>query len=219
MNTLREFLETINKKDCPQECEFKYKEIVEKEIEIAKVPPPKEISSILISRDPTTNWIEKGYREAMKTSGNERREMLFDAIPKELIGQIEVFKGREEKNLCKSFIYKKAYWTHLHKCFTDAKNKFSCANSTRCADKWLKEELRIAMANNDIKFIITLGNDVHEWVEGWKSINGIKIETIKLPHPSGQNNRFWHRNEKYKNKTKEMDEEIDKLIELIKEKS
>jgi len=216
MNTLREFLETINKKDCPQECEFKYKEIVEKEIEIAKVPPPKEISSILISRDPTTKWIDEGYKKAMKTSGSERREMLFKAIPKELIGQIEVFKGENiDIKALRKFIYEKVYWTHLHKCFTDTKNKFSCTNATRCADTWLKEELCIAMANNNIKFIITLGNDAYEWIRGWKDVNKIKIEIIKLPHPSRQNNRYWHRSEGFENKIKEMDEEIKKLMKFI----
>ena len=210
MNTLKEYLKTINKDKCPCSCEFQSK----RDIEIALVPPPKEISGIIISRDPTTKWIKK-YNEAMERTGAEQRKMLFDtAIPQQLVKQIGEFKGEKEKNLCKSFIYEKGYWTHLHKCFTDDKNKFSCTNATRCADTWLTEELRIAIANNDIECIITLGNDVHEWIKGWKKINNRDIEVIKLPHPSGQNNRYWHRTKKYE-KIKEMDEEIEKLMKLI----
>jgi len=90
---LEEYIEKIDKNACPKECEFQSKE----EIEIAKVPPPKNIVGIIISRDPTRKWVDKGYKKAMKLSGDERREILFEAIPESLIKQIKKFKEFKEK--------------------------------------------------------------------------------------------------------------------------
>ena len=218
METLKKYLETINKNDCPCSCKFRS----EKEIEIALVPPPDEILGIIISRDPTADWWY--FYKYLKTYPHEdiRRKMLFSsAIPLSLINKVLIFmkeriKENDEKNLF-DLIFNKVYWTHLHKCFTDSTKdslKFRGKNAKKCANKWLKDELRLTMANNDTKFIIALGNDVQRWLEGWKKTNGADIEIIKLPHPSGQNNSIWYRSkkEKYKSKIEGTWREIEKLI-------
>lgn len=69
--TLREYLKTINKDCCPQNCKFiKYKE----DIPIARIPPPSnEILGILISRDPTVKWMEE-YKDKKR---NVKKNLLF----------------------------------------------------------------------------------------------------------------------------------------------
>jgi len=192
---LNEYLEEIKKNNCPQDCEFKLKE----GIEIAKIPPPNEILGIIISRDPTLNWLEKHYREE---KGN-RKKLFESAIPSLLIKRIKEFMDDRFKENAISYlsrlIYQNVYWTHLHKCFTDKSSrrsiKFKNKNANVCAAKWLVRELNIAV-NDKTKFIIALGNDVQKWVRRWGEENRDtcnNIEIINLLHTSGQNNIIWKR--------------------------
>lgn len=224
METLKEYLETINKNDCPEECEFESK----KEIEIALVPPPKEILGIIISRDPTVDWWF--FYKYLKTYPQEdiRRKMLFSsAIPLSLINKVLIFmkekiKENDEKNLF-DLIFNKVYWTHLHKCFTDATKdplKFKSKNAKKCADRWIVNELNIAL-NMNTKFIIALGNNVQKWLKKWKEENKINeaVKIINLPHPSGQNNPIWYRSEKkkYEDKIEKTEKQVRELIRIIGE--
>ena len=213
--TLREYFNTVNKNRCPPDCEFKSKE----NIEPALVPPPSnEIFGILISRDPTVRWLDK-YRDIMGAEEEEsivRTKLFKTAIPDLLKNRIKKFMGEEidenDKKLLFDIIFQKVYWTHLHKCFTDASgkepSKFKIGNANKCADHWLKEELNFTIGNKT-KFLIALGREVQSWVRKWKENEGRdkNIRIIDLLHPSGQNNRIWHRSAL---------EEIKKTEEAIK---
>lgn len=196
---LKGCLEKIDKSDCPDDCTFKYK----REIKIALVPPPDEILGVIISRDPTTRWystytdIKKNYEEE-----TVRTKLFETAIPNSLKNQIEFFmkESIDKNNLDCLFdtLFQKVYWTHLHKCFTDASGKqslkFNIETANQCADKWLKEELFYAIGNKT-KFLIVLGKEAQSWVKKWKDKEGKdqNIKVINLLHPSGQNNRIWRR--------------------------
>jgi hypothetical protein len=208
--TLREYFRTINKSNCPQNCEFK-----SKDIEPALVPPPSnEILGVIVSRDPTVDWLYKYLKS--ENDVNTRRKMLFaSAIPLSLMTKVAIFM-RGDKNFKNNekclfdVIFHKVYWTHLHKCFTDTKNApFKRRNANKCADKWLQGELDLVI-NNKTKFIIALGNPVKKWVKKWKENEGRdkNIKIINLPHPSGQNNRIWYgfKKDKYgiKKKTRDL---------------
>lgn len=208
---LKDYLNTIKKEGCPQNCELKSK----KETEIALVPPPDEILGLLISRDPTTDWLDT-YRKNRKN-----REALFSAIPELLIKRIKKFTG-EDINCVSELLYKNVYWTHLHKCFTDKSEKksikFEPKNAIQCADKWLAQELDIAI-NDRTKFIIALGNDVQKWICEWREdyCQSKNIKIIYLPHPSLANvGRYfsWYPNEQ---KDKEiLKKRINILLKLCK---
>ena len=194
--TLREYLRTIDKNNCPPACEFKSKN----NIEIALVPPPSnEILGIVVSRDPTIRWSHFYKYSENESREDTRRKMLFaSAIPNSLFNKIIEFmdnriKDEDEKYLF-DMLFQKVYWTHLHKCFTDESGersiKFKNKNAIECSDKWLAEELNIAI-NDKTKFIIALGNNVQRWFEKQNISNknrGLKI--IKLPHPSGLNRKW-----------------------------
>ncbi|MDO8733774.1 MAG: uracil-DNA glycosylase family protein [Elusimicrobiota bacterium] len=215
---LNEYLKKIRKSRCPHDCEFKIKE----KIEIAFVPPPDKILGVIISRDPTTNWLEKHYKKEKKS-----RKNLFDsAIPSQLIERIRNFMANniteKDKKHISEFIYKNVYWTHLHKCFTDKSGKksikFKNTNANKCADKWLTEELKTAI-NDNTKFIIVLGNDVKKWIYEWREdyCRNKNIEIFHLPHPSGENvgrGFSWYPKEtKVREKIKNR---IDRLLKLCK---
>ena len=220
--TLREYLRTIDKNNCPQDCEF----IKSKEnIGIALVPPPDEILGILISRDPTVRWLKK-YRNIMEASEEEfivRTKLFETAIPDLLKNRIEKFMGERidenDKKRLFDIMFQKVYWTHLHKCFTDASGKeslkFQIENANKCADHWLEEELNFAIGNKT-KFLIALGKEVQSWVRKWKENEGRdkNMKIINLLHPSGQNNRIWHRSAI--KEIKETDGAIKELIEQCK---
>ena len=216
MKALKKYLETINKNDCPQDCELQSK----KEIEIALVPPPKEVLGIIISRDPTTKWLDKGYEDAKDLSNTKYRKKLFDtAIPKMLVGKIKDFADITE---LKDTIYEKVYWTHLHKCFTDSSDestKFKNKNAQECADKWLTEELNCAISDKT-KFIIALGKDVQKWVCEWREDYYEKSKHVKViyfPHPSPANvgNYFSWRPQRAKDEEK-LKKRINELLNLCK---
>lgn len=224
--TLREYFKIINKNNCPRDCEFNKKD-KEIPIEIALVPPPSnEILGILISRDPTVKWMKK-YNDIKKECEEEstvRAELFKTAIPESLENRIEKFMGEKisenDKKRLFDIISQKVYWTHLHKCFTDASKKllkFEPKNGKICANRWLVEELRIVIDNNKIKFIIALGNDVQKWVKEWREKNKDKcegVEIIELLHTSGQNILIWNRTAV--EKIKETEEQINKLVNLCR---
>jgi len=186
---LEKYLEKIKKNVCPKECELQ-----SKDIEIVTVPPPNEIVGIIISRDPTTEWIENGYEDAKGKSDDKRRKELFEtAIPRILIDRICNYIDAKNLEILKKTIYQKVYWTHLHKCFTDKKEKkslkFKYRNAQECADKWLTKELNTAISNNT-KFIIALGGDVQKWISEWREDyheRSKNLKVIYLPHPSPAN--------------------------------
>jgi hypothetical protein len=214
--TLRKSFMTINKNNCPKDCEFKSK----KDIEPALVPlPPGEILGIIVSRDPTVDWLYK-YLKSEKDV-NIRRKMLFaSAIPLSLMTKVAIFM-RGDKNFKNNekclfdVIFHKVYWTHLHKCFTNTKNApFKKGNANKCADKWLQGELDLVI-NKKTKFIIALGKHVRDWFDkNWNQKKNKGIKIINLPHPSGQNNRIWYGSNKDEyRKTKK---EIRKLVKLCR---
>jgi hypothetical protein len=209
---ISKYLETLKKDSCPNNCEFKKK----RKIDIARVPPPDEILGVIISRDPTTDWLTK-YRK-----NRENRKRLFEtAIPGQLIERIEKFT-REDVSYLREFLNQYVYWTHLHKCFTDKSGKtsikFKPKNANECADAWLGEELNIAI-NDKTKFIIALGKDVQKWIGEWQEdcCRNKNIKIIYLPHPSRANvGRYlsWYPKES-KNKER-IKKRIDNLLQLIR---
>lgn len=214
---LKEYLETLDKKDCPCKCKFK-----DKNLPIIKIPAPERPRIILISRDPTTDFLPI-YEYSKRYNEKRRREMLFTAaIPHLLIVQITKFlrRGNEDLGEKKEKLFKLydlTYWTHLQKCPTQScvKNGFELACAKTCANKWLEKELSLVREANDIEVVIALGNHVQRWINKWKKDNNISISIIRFPHPSNQNNRYWCRKEGYEKKIDEMKEEIDNLLELI----
>ncbi len=214
----------LEKESCPCECHFR-----KKDLPIITIPAPKNPEIILVSRDPTTDFLPI-YAYSEQYDAEQRRKMLFTAaIPHLLIVQITKFlrvgkeKGENEERISTLYeqrgklftLYESTYWTHLQKCPTVscAKNGFKKKYARICADKWLEEELSHVVEAHDIKALIALGNDVQEWIDKWNGNRGSKI--ISLPHPSNQNNRYWCRNEKYQQKINEMEEEIEELVDLL----
>ncbi len=194
----------IAREKCPEDCPFKEKN----NLPIILIPPPYRYRTkiLLISRDPTIDFVSI-YNYAARYKPDEMRRILFSAaIPFSLILKITKFCKRKNieidtDDLFK--IFKVTYWTHFHKCPTDEKNKFT----KKCADKWLKEE--IIKMQKQIKAIICLGKDVEKWIIENKSIS---IDRIYLPHPSGANNAEW-----YPKKTKDLkdlQQKIKRLIEI-----
>jgi hypothetical protein len=174
---LCDYFKNMEKTDCPVGCRLK----VKKGIKPVCVPPPEDILGVIISRDPTTDWL---YQNLNKEPENYRRKILFaSAIPLSLLTKISIFlrEGIVEDGLEYQYnndierlygvIFEKTYWTHLHKCPTDIKEKvslkFEKMNATICADTWLEQELGFAIGNST-KFIISLGNEVKRWVDNWK---------------------------------------------------
>lgn len=210
------YLKKINKDKCFEGCEFKRR----KDIEIALVPPPKKILGIIISQDPTTRWLD--YEEAKEKPENIRRKILFDtAIPLQVIKKIAIFMGRETAQIIKETMYKNMYWTHIHKCFTDKSGrvsiKYKYKNARHCANKWLADELNIAINNRPI-FIVTLGKPVKKWIDAWKEDNceNKDVKVINLPHPSPANvgiKSSWNPNTEDR---EEIEQQINNLLELCK---
>ena len=195
---LSQYLKTLNKTSCPDNCELKSKS----EITPVTVPPPEEIVGIIVSRDPTVDWLHSHLKR--EEDEKIRHDVLFaSAIPLSVITKVLIFmRGRIDENTKEKLfevLFHKTYWTHLHKCQTDVNNKisteFKSKNANKCADKWLTEELQAAITD-DTRFIISLGADVRKRVQKWEKENGKGITLINLPHPSGQNNAIWYRAEK-----------------------
>jgi len=203
---LGKYVQSISKAKC-NDCKFNTnKELKRRPIII--IPSPNTLQVMLISRDPTIDFIPI-YEYSERYSSDERRRILFaSAIPYSLIVQIIRFLRRENHNL-KGInnlfkIFEVAYWTHLHKCPTDGENKFT----KECANRWLKKEIDIAKEEG-IKAIICLGKDVKDWID--KNIGGANIERIYLPHPSGANAKWYTKNTDEKCNIKK---NIEKLVEI-----
>jgi uracil-DNA glycosylase len=151
--------------------------------------------------------------------------MLFtSAIPYSLFNRIVEFMGEEitvkERKCLFHAIFEKMYWTHLHKCFTDASNeklKFKSKNANKCAGEWLEKELNSAISEKT-KFVVALGNNVKGWVDKWKGNVGKdkNVEIIHLPHPSPANvgtGYSWRTKEE--NEKEKLEREIKKLIKFV----
>ena|GEM_PF-1807084 len=214
---ISEYLEGIKKSKCPCDCKFR-----DKNLPIIKIPPPKSPKIILISRDPTVDFIPI-YEHSQRYKEEKRHRILFTAaIPLSLIEQIAKFlrKGNEltkekEKNLFR--LYDVAYWTHLHKCPTETENnifketrrKEEWKKATICPDAWLKGEIGTLIKS--IQIIVCLGRDVERWMKNNISDDLIdKNRIIYLPHPSFRNNGV------YSHKiSEEREESIGKNIGLL----
>ncbi|OFV68787.1 MAG: uracil DNA glycosylase superfamily protein [Candidatus Syntrophoarchaeum caldarius] len=222
---LIEYLKKINKEECPEECIFK-----QKSPKVAIIPPPNEILGIIVSRDPTFDWI-KNYEEAWKeynetVNVENLRKKLFEAIPKSLIERITTYKDKlnstEEDIVClHKMIYKNVYWTHLHKCFTNKRDKeyeFDNKNAIICGERWLAKELEIA-TNTKTKFIIALGRDVQRFVCEWREdyCENRDIKIIYLPHPSPANvGKYWSWCPKEERNKVRLTKRINNLLQLCK---
>jgi len=218
-NDLSGYLKTIERINCLNNCTFKARK------KAVCVPPPEEILGIIISRDPTVDWLYDNLNK--ETDKNLRRKILFaSAIPLSLLTKLQIVMrgmgGRiDEKGKERLFdaIFRKVYWTHLHKCPTDSKSnesKFTPTNASECANTWLEKELDLAIYTKNTKFVIALGNDVKKWVvEDWKKKGD--IELIFLPHPSGRN-PIWNRPNTDK-KIVEIEKGIERLIRICDENS
>lgn len=219
---LNQYIKTLNKNSCPEDCELKNNQ----NIALATVPAPEEIIGIIISRDPTVDWLYNHFKR--EDDENILHDVLFaSAIPLSVITKVFTFmRGQIDENTEKclfEMLFHKTYWTHLHKCQTDVTNsistEFKAKNANRCADKWLAKELQFAITD-ETRFIISLGADVRKWVENWDKENRKGIVLINLPHPSGQNNAIWYRSEKIgKDRINNTEEKIHMLIDICTELS
>ena len=201
---LKKYQESMIKKNCPNDCTFSLAKL--RHIELAIVPPPEEIVGIIISRDPTVAW--HYFYEFSKREKLRRNFLFVSAIPLAFLTKISIFMDdminkennitKDDRQLLFEVILNKTYWTHLHKCFTNTKfnySKFNNSNAKKCANTWLKDELDKAIGLKT-RFLITLGNDVENWINSWKELRD--IEVIDFIHPSNQNNRYWYRSSKEK---------------------
>jgi len=88
------------------------------------IPPPKkgDLRGVIISRDPTTCFINS-YNEASKKSDEEcRRDLMRDdkRVPiNTIIDRIEkVYRSEGTRENLSNFLLYNCYWTHLVKCCT-----------------------------------------------------------------------------------------------------
>lgn len=213
----------MNKIDaCPDECKFK--RLTDIPAVWIPLPQKKPFAGIIISRDPTTAFIP--YYDAAKSKSLLLwREELFNsnAIPDWIYKRIETFNRRymesslsnDELANFKRTLFQSVYWTHLHKCCTDKRAgtslKFTPKNAGYCADRWLQSEIETA-ANENIRFIITLGKDVERWFEKKGNIvpEDKAIRLYHLPHPSGANNGSWYPKDEQKQRI--LEEKIRSLV-------
>lgn len=182
----------VNKSACPDDCDFKGEDVPI----VGIMPPesPNKLLGIIISRDPTTEFIEV-YQKA-KTNENSfewHQLMIEDAPPQWLINKIILFNEKhlngdynKEIESLKAIVKDNLYWTHFHKCCTDKNGiKFKHSNGVKCAKKWLWKEILESKALG-AKIIICLGKDVESYIKPKeKALPGIRI--YYLPHPSGVN--------------------------------
>jgi len=154
---------------------------------IVWIPPPKkgDLRGVIISRDPTTCFIES-YDEASKKSDDEnRRELMCDnGVPvNTIIDRIEkVHQSEGTRNNLSNFLLNNCYWTHLLKCCTYSSRKkdiesisFHKACHDGCVDccskQWLSRELNLIFEQPGVEIIILLGVDVTKSVYRFLSIN------------------------------------------------
>jgi len=188
--------------------------------EIVWISPPRKgaLKGVIISRDPTTGFIE-AYKNAIKKTDNECRKDLMSnkGVPVHtIIRRIEKVCQSEKipflGDTLSNFLLKNCYWTHLLKCFTySGREKEIVSKSFReakldgcvenCGKQWLCRELEKIPKLSDVRVIILLGADVtkfvyrnllHENGKNWreaKKYNNCPI--IPLPHPSYANGKEW----------------------------
>ena len=212
------------KSSCPQKCEFKTRN----DIPIVGIPEPRKqnhFTGIIISRDPTTAFIEP-YMEARQKSPEAWHHQLMTASapPQWIIGQLATFNRKylegqytAEIERLKEILENNVYWTHLHKCCTDKQAEkapcFKTKNARLCADQWLRQELSDAIGLG-VKFIICVGNDAKAWVSEWEKESGTHgVRVFYLPHPSGAANGAW--NPKDEKKMRELKEAIVGLLTTV----
>lgn len=197
------------KPSCPQNCDFKLRS----DIPIVGIPELQKqhpLLGVIISRDPTTAFIEPYMEARNKTpEGWHNQLMTSKAPPQWLIGQISTFDRKyldnqytTEIERLKEVMENNVYWTHIHKCCTDKQSivapRFKTKNAELCADKWLKDELSDAIGQG-AKFVICVGKDAKSWVEEWKTDSEAKsVQVFYLPHPSGAANGAWNPKDKAK---------------------
>lgn len=193
---------------------------------IVWIPPPKkeELTGVIISRDPTTGFIEE-YDKASKKSDDEFRKnlMSLEKVPvNTIIDRLEKVCQREGKKFSRdnlsNFLLNHCYWTHLLKCYTYSKRKndlesisfpkayrTGCVNN--CSEKWLSHELDLIFKLPNIKVTVLLGADVTKFVYRllfpddmveFHEVRTYKTCTlIPLPHPSRANEASWTPSTKY----------------------
>jgi hypothetical protein len=226
MTKLEDYINSIKLVNCPSDCPFQ-KRRTKLGIQPALVPPPsKKITGVIVSRDPTLEWLCV-YRHAMNLKeANSKRLMLYtSAIPNMLCGRIKQFTQKDCTNdyweKLYSLIYDETYWTHFNKCYTITGNQkfgFNRQTAKICANNWLNTELKIAVEMG-AEFIIVLGRDAQAWIDKNMS-KQINEKAFKLIHPSGQNNAIWAqrkaRNEKYQERRQKLIDETHKsIVEIL----
>ncbi|MCX6684093.1 MAG: hypothetical protein NTZ37_05125 [Methanoregula sp.] len=189
-------------------------------------PPPKkeELTGVIISRDPTTGFIEE-YDKASKKSDDEFRKNLMsrEKVPvNTIIDRLEKVCQREGKKISRdnlsNFLLNYCYWTHLLKCYTYSKRKndlesisfpkayrTGCVNN--CSEKWLSHELDLFFKLPNIKVTVLLGADVTKFVyrllfpDDMVELHEVRTyktcTLILLPHPSRANGASWTPSTKY----------------------
>jgi uracil-DNA glycosylase len=185
------------------------------------IPTPPKTNIVLISRDPTTDFMGI-YDYARHLDEDQRRLALFSSgIPQQLVVQIGRFLRKkrakeraewlEETKTCYR-LFQVAYWTHLHKCPTGNGKKFG----KRCADTYLQAEIQNALSDGAAT-LVTLGRHAKEWIDKHESLTK-DVEVISLPHPSPQNNRIWYRRgrtEAERKRKRNVESEIRKLAKTL----
>lgn len=203
----------LDKIACPDECDFKKK----KNCSIIMIPPPDNPRIMLISRDPTEDFVPI-YEYSQGFKPEDMRKMLFaTAIPYSLITKIRRFMENQLKPMDKPNLFKLfecAYWTHLHKCPTSRKESpFKKKNGTACANKWLTKEIREGIRDG-VGTIICLGSDVRKWIKKSGNVKMDHVRIIELPHPSNRNVIWYSRNQ---NILDEINKELKELLNLLHE--
>lgn len=183
------------------------------------IPPPKKelMKGVIISRDPTTEFIDV-FNDLLKEDENNRRIKLMQnkGVPvRTIIDRIDKICKREEKKfspeIFSNFLLNNCYWTHLLKCYTYSSRKkidsFSYSEAVHygcvdcCTKKWLCQELNQISQLPNVKIIILLGANVTKFVyhnlfddniKNWRESRlYFNCPLIPLPHPSRANGKEW----------------------------
>ena len=223
------------KKECPHFCRFKPLN----RTPIVGLPKPDDFWGVIISEDPTTDFIGR-YEEARKQPPDEWRRLLMskDSPPSWLIQKMMAFNKKywngvntNEITQLNGIIQHNFYWTHMLKCCTIKSKKlkaqpinerisipYTHAKGVTCADTWLSGELSWAISQGS-KCIVTLGKSPEIWSKRWfdglPDKDGIRL--FNLPHPSGANQASW--NPKTHDKREKLSNNLLSLLEACGNKS
>jgi hypothetical protein len=211
--TFYEKFRCITQSECKKSSACKFPDYSRK---MVWIPPPKkgDLKGVIISRDPTTGFLEL-YNEASKKNDEECRKDLMSAkgVPvKTIIDRIaKVYPNEVTRDNLSNFLLKNCYWTHLLKCCTYSSRKNEIKSITfheacqtgcveHCNEQWLLRELNLICEQPDVEVIILLGADVTKSVyrllsinnkEKWKRSRYQNCSLIPLPHPSRANGASW----------------------------